>query len=484
MVFLAAMVLAAYYMEEDEDHSGQAYFPQLRGVLGIVEGNGRPPGLGHADDVLWQRWNHWLGMHGFQPTARRGEGGSWKYIEYPLSQCLLRRTDHQRLARLFRNEQAIINSAWDRDQFAARLPVLAQRLGATRLAGLLLDTSEPQRHEGVVDDAYDVFRSPWHEVEDFDTFTVAPLGPRNLEAGLYRRQKDRRGSVEYLIYPRAPRSLQEGGLSVELDGRWHPLQPERPGWFDPLPKPVCPGKRLCLKVRGGSQDVHQLILSDNSFWIFVRDPNGFTNDLATWPTPCQDGEPFVLLARDDLAKPLATLQAQEFLRWQGHPVPTDCEGWSEYHDCQVCRFDWEAAPDLRGAEELVRKLRPAGGTVRLSLEGGLSVPGHNVWLEGFPPAVCVRADTPTARLRVLRLSQNGNPVVQEGEVPTHRLQPLQLAAGDYSIEITTKPRGRASRFVRVTRWDQLEPGLVLRHFDTRLEGWRLRGACLLQPQRV
>ncbi len=179
MVFLAGMVLAAYYMEEDEHRSGQAYFPSLRRVLGIVDGDGRPKGLGQpsrVEEPMWERWNRWLEAHGWQTTARRGEGGSWVYIEYPLSQCLLRRADHQRLARLFRDAGTMIDRSWARDQFAAHLPVLAQRLGATRLAGLLLDTSDPRRHEAIVDDAYEVFRSPWHEAEDFDSFTVAPSG--------------------------------------------------------------------------------------------------------------------------------------------------------------------------------------------------------------------------------------------------------------------------------------------------------------------
>ncbi len=482
MVFLAAMVLAASYMEDDEDHSGQAYYLQLRDVLGLVVSNGRPPGLGNADELFWQRWNRWLETHGGQPTARQGEE-SRKYIEYPLSQCLLRRTDHQRLARLFRDADKIVDRSWNPHQFANHLPLLAQRLGATRLAGLLLDTSDPPRHEAILDDAYEVFRSPWYEVEDFNTFIVASSGPRTMEAGLYRRERDRRGNVDYLIYPRAPRYWQDGSLSVEIDGHCYDLKPERPGWFEPLPGLVHLGNRLSFKINGCSQELSQLVLPDSPFWIFVQDPDGYTNDMATWPTPCQDGEPFLLLAREELAKALATLRDQEFLRWQGDPVPTDFAGWSEYHDCQVCRFDWEDVPELPGAEALLRKLRPAGGTVRLSLEGGLSVPGQNVWLEGFPPAVCIRADAPTAHLRVLSLSKEGNPVVQEAEVTTHSPQGLNLSsAGDYSIEITVNLRGRASRFVRVVRWDQLEPSPVLRPCETPLEEGSLRGACVLPPQ--
>jgi hypothetical protein len=473
------MVLAAYYMEEDEDHSGQAYFPQLRGVLGVVAGKGRPPGLGHDDENCWQRWNRWLETCGHQPTARRGEAGSWRYIEYPLSQCLLRRTDHQRLARLFRDAESIIDRSWDPDQFANHVPVLAQRLGATRLAGLLLDTSDPQRHDAIVEDAYEVFRSPWHEVEDFGNFTVAPSGPRSLEAGLYRQEVDRRGNVEYFIYPRIPRSWQGVNLTVEIAGRWHPLKPERRGWLVPLPDPVRLGKRLSFKINSGSEELDRLILPDNSFWIFVQDPDGYTSDLATWPTPCQDGEPFLLLAREELAKPLRTLRGQDFLRWQGDPVPADFAGWSEYHHCQVCRFDWEAVPDLPGAEALVRKLRPTGGTVRLSLEGGVSVPGKNVWLEGHPPSVCVRADVPTVRLRVRNISLNGTPVVQEGEIPTHMPNPLQLViAGDYLIEATTSSVS-AQRFVRVARWDQLDPGSAVHPYETSIGNLRFSGARLL-----
>ncbi len=227
--------------------------------------------------------------------------------------------------------------------------------------------------------------------------------------------------------------------------------------------------------------MNQLVLADNPFWIFIQDPDGFTNDLATWGTPLP-GEPFILLAHEKLIGPLKELQQHEFLRWQGEPIPADFDGWTEYRDCQVARFDWEAVLDLPGADGLVRALRPAGGTVRLSLEGGLSVPGQNVWLQGFPPSVCVRADAASAQLCVRSLSQNGSPIVQQAEIATHSPHVLQLAAaGNYLIDVRTS-HDSSSRFVRLASWDQLEPGPVFRPFDTPIEAGRLRGACLLPPQ--
>jgi hypothetical protein len=86
VAFLGAMVLAAYYMGEDEETSSINYFKRLRNILHLDEdgeADGRPKGMkAGSEERLWTEWGVWLQKHGFLPTAQRGEG-SKTYINYP-----------------------------------------------------------------------------------------------------------------------------------------------------------------------------------------------------------------------------------------------------------------------------------------------------------------------------------------------------------------------------------------------------------------
>jgi len=115
VAFLSVMVLAANNMVDEEEISEDNYFKGLRAILGLpTSEDGRPPGMkcGIKDEEpLWHEWNNWLMSSGFMPSAHRGRGGRTTYINYPISQSLLRRTDKNRLVQLFSEKQW--TAQWD-----------------------------------------------------------------------------------------------------------------------------------------------------------------------------------------------------------------------------------------------------------------------------------------------------------------------------------------------------------------------------------
>ncbi|MGC1245514.1 MAG: hypothetical protein WA865_04820, partial [Spirulinaceae cyanobacterium] len=107
VAFLAVTVLAAYQMADEEKISEFNYFKRLREILGL-SGSGRLQGMksgSEAEEPLWQIWNNWLWKQGYTPTAQPGNGRRQKFINYPISQCLLRQADQDWLWEFFTNKQ-------------------------------------------------------------------------------------------------------------------------------------------------------------------------------------------------------------------------------------------------------------------------------------------------------------------------------------------------------------------------------------------
>ncbi|NJK82064.1 MAG: hypothetical protein HC914_20295 [Chloroflexaceae bacterium] len=117
IAFLAAMVLAASRMAEDEEEeiASSNYFTRFCEVLNIDQDGGRPLGMrsgAEAEEPLWREWIVWLGEIGLLSSARPGEGAT-RYTSYPISQTLLRGTDRDRLRRLF--QELHWPESWDVD---------------------------------------------------------------------------------------------------------------------------------------------------------------------------------------------------------------------------------------------------------------------------------------------------------------------------------------------------------------------------------
>ena len=165
VAFLAAMVLAAHRMigEETEDLiiSQINYFTRLRQVLGLpTEGGGRPDGLQQTgiEESLWQIWNQWLIGNGWLPSAERGHAIPNKYINYPLSQALLREGDKITIERLLRQKEKLrqVSHVWDGDTLGSW--VRRQQFSSKYLRELIQE-SDFRRYEAITDAIYEVYIS-------------------------------------------------------------------------------------------------------------------------------------------------------------------------------------------------------------------------------------------------------------------------------------------------------------------------------------
>src|SRR5262249_42532244 len=117
--FLSAMVLAAHDMGDDTAAGELNYFYRLRrGFNPRSEEHGMPNWLTDAygqrlEESLWLSWNDWLLANGWESTAVHGNPNT-KYINFPISQALLRDGDRERLANLYRDHLDVSQRSWDR----------------------------------------------------------------------------------------------------------------------------------------------------------------------------------------------------------------------------------------------------------------------------------------------------------------------------------------------------------------------------------
>ncbi len=307
VAFLAAMVLAAHYMigEETEGEiiSQINYFKRLRQVLGLSdEETGRPEGLLPAgiEEDLWLIWNRWLIGNGWLHSAEHGQSNYNKFINYPLSQALLREADQEVLERLFRQQvnSGQLSRVCDRDTIS--FWVRNQQFGSRHLRDLIQE-SDFRRYEAVTDAVFEVYTSiDWDQ--EFDaTSGIRQIGKRRMTAHLYRVEDGVMGDVKYYIYPRQPRQLGGETLTVVHNNSVYPLREERQGWFMPLKWRVDPAGGVSYEVRGHPQ-IKELMLPERKFWILTCDPENETSGVfAGWKHPGL-GENFILLCKKERNK--------------------------------------------------------------------------------------------------------------------------------------------------------------------------------------
>ena len=336
VAFLAAMVLAAHYMiseEIDDEIILQTnYFKRLREVLGLpIEDGKRPEGLlpYGVEEGLWQSWNHWLIDNGWLHSAEQGQSTYNKYINYPLSQALLREADQEVLERLFRLKErdGTLSRVCDRDTigFWVRNQLPSPDFGSKHLRDLIQD-SDFRRYDVITNTIYDVYLSIDWDQEMETERDIRSVRQRRMTAHLYRIEDGMIGDIEYYLYPRQPMKFGGGSLEIVHNGSIHPLREERQGWFMPL-WPVDPAGGMLYEVRGHSQ-IKELVLPERNFWVLVRDPeNEDSGIFADWGRPGL-GETFILLCRREYAEQMEFFKDEALLNWD-HSFPID-EEWIEY----------------------------------------------------------------------------------------------------------------------------------------------------------
>lgn len=447
LAFLAAMVLAASRMAEDEEISSSNYFARFCEVLDIDQDSGRPLGMrfgAEAEEPLWRELVVWLGEIGLISSARPGEGAT-RYINYPISQTLLRRTDRERLRRLFRE------SNWRDGLDVDTLMRLVRRETPylTKHLRTLLD-DQSQRAQAIAEAIYEVYEACGSDVSL--SLTSDQARRYNLLADLWRSEDFLSGTVEYLLYPRSPRRQQFDAVVVDIDGRQYSLVPERPGRYMPLcainEQQLNQGARYPIKQPA---ELEALILPHRTFWILSPDPNNPESGVyASWGT-VPLGTPFIILCRRELISDLEKLRTERLLEWNGEPraCPSLTE-WVEVIDCMVISPTWDGVEIEHS--DLHEALRPKE-RLSIGLSGGLRAP-QGGWLAGLGPQVTIFGFPREAEFRVIRISDNQ--MIIEDTRPMN--QPFEVAwptPGDYFVEAVAETR-TSQRLVKIVDWDELE----------------------------
>ena len=473
VAFLAAMVLAAHRMvgedTEDETIAQINYFKRLRQVFGVpAEEGGRPDGLQPAgvEESLWQSWNWWLIQNGLLPSAEKGESTNYAYINYPLSQALLREGDRKSVERLFREREKSgqLGRVWDRDTVGSWI---RDQVLSLRHLRELIQESDFKRYDAITDAIYDIYISiDWDQASP-EHLTVQ----RRLTAGLYRVEDFIRGIVDYRLYPRQPRQLQNKTLEVIQNGRTHLLIAERLGWFLPL---WCadPAGGMSYEVRGHPQ-INELILPERKFWILVRDPeNEASGVFAGWRHPGL-GETFLLLCRKEYVNQMEIFKQEALLKWD-HDFSIN-DDWVEYRECMILSPSWEGI--IPQHQDLYDALKPTVSAT-ISLKGGLRVPNQSGYLEGYAPEMTIIAFDDSVELKLLDVSRPDEPIMDEIVKTNQPINYPDLGSGDYLIKAYNLGKLATQRGFRIAPWDSLDCRQPKEAFSVEVEKFRLQGAII------
>lgn len=456
IAFLGLCVLAAYYMANEEEISDSNYFQRLNQLLGVSASSNSPRSQGmkfggKSEEPLWQEWNSWLLRQAFQYSACRGKGAN-KFINYPISQCLLRQADKDRLISLFAEKQ------WKRELDSSilfsQIKREAQQNGlASHLNQLMLH--ERQRYEALAELIHGVYQQ-WLAQGCTTLDKVHYQGrswSRSLFAGLYRTEGQFSGSVEYFLYPQQQRGRLLENLTIEYQNKHYLLRHDRNGWYLPLTEPL-----TIHHLENGAKyfiiynpQIEQLILPSRDFWILIGDPeNSDSSDFASWGTPPL-GTHFILLCKQKLYKDLELLKDEKLINWSGEPQPlNDHPNWIELHQCMVISQAWDGVfieyQELKDALQPLEKLS-------ISLSGGLRVPNENAWLANYPPQITIFGFSRKVAFKIINLSTEQ--VVSETSEKTNLpISPKNLERGTYLLKATFEEES-VEKYLRLLSWSDL-----------------------------
>jgi hypothetical protein len=469
--FLCSMVLAAARMADQGEISQINYFRRLRNVLGLADAGGRPPGMeGGAEEAVWQAWNRYLRGRGFVPTARRGDDEPHKFVNYPISQTLLRRADKDRLFRLFADKGWVAD--WDAETVLARVRQETARLTQHLRDDLLRGRGD--RLLAVAEAIHDLY-SVWKESPDLDRLATGSLG-RSLTiiAGLLRIPDPIFDVVGYYVYPRTPRGRGIDRIVVRDGDAARVLRVDRQGWFEILGEAtesaIDNGWRYPIEE---PEELAQLVLPRRDFWVLVPDPEDPESGVyATWGRPPL-GTPFVVLCRGYLLHQLDHLRRERLIDYVDAPQPVMSSGsWHEVRHCMVVSSAWSGV--FIENREFLDALKPIVA-LSIGLDGGIRMRGATGWLCGYGPAVTVFGFETAVDLIVF--DEDDIPVYETSSRANVQLDVPWPEPGTYRIEARSSG-ATAERLVAIWRWDDLRIAEVPDRHYLPLGDYRLCGAAL------
>jgi hypothetical protein len=472
VVFLAVMVIAALQMADEEEYSHANYFVRLRGVLGLPDGPGRPPGLDTGtEESLWKEWTSWLSEKGYLSSARRGKGNYNKFTNYSLSQALLRRTDKNRLCKLFDEMK------WNRDWDAETLGVYVRREADNLSMHLQKILHDPPRYQAIINDMYELYEG-WRK-GDYDcqiSGRTVQQQQRHLSAAIYRTEDI--SGITYFLYPRSPRRQQFDDIQVAISDQIVTFRKERQGWY----MPQHPLSAAEVEQGASFQIVHPssletLTLPQKPFWILIPDPeNPDSGVYAAWGRP-QPGTYFIILCRHELVPQLEHLRNEHLIEWSGSPQPCPMlTNWVEIHQCSVISPVWEGVEIAD--QDLYEKLCPRN-SLNITLSGGLRVPGKGGWLEEHGPQITIFGSQSEVDV-IIKWTGNDVPFYEHTQRTNEPFTVPWPRAGDYLIEI---PKFESEHPVTIKKWEELDLSIPDSLEKIQVGNWSLCGAFIEEEMK-
>lgn len=481
VAFLGATVLAAYQMGDEEEISQiqLKYFSRLRELLGW-NGDGRPRGMKTGDEkALWEEWNKWLERQGFLLSAHSGTG-KYKYINYPISQTLLRCIDKNQLVKLFHQKQW--KKRWDAQTLFTFIRCEAANF-SKHLRNLL--TEEYQHRETVAEAIYEVYEQ-WQEEGYSQPGTRGSRSwNRNIFAGLYRAETNPfLGVVDYLFYPKQRRGQKLESVEVQCQNEVHTLRidEQRPGWYFPAwsisANELDDGCEYKIK---DPLDRGVVILPYRDFWILIPDPdNPDSGVYASWGKPSLD-VPFILLCKQEILPDIQRLRDRGLLNCDS-PIPAfNNSSWFEIHQCQIISLDgedWEQV--FINNQELKDALQPVD-RLWIGFSGGLRDRNMGAWVEGYSPNITLFSRYQNqATLQIIRTSDNQNMIHNIYQTGTPISHKKNLSPGNYIFKMTCAGESK-QRNLQIIGWDELsietpkQPEWGLINCDYKISG------CVIDP---
>jgi hypothetical protein len=457
VAFLGLMVLAAHRMVGDDEISPINYFSRLTEQLGVRPSNSgnRPAGLGTGDEeVLWIEWNRWLQMHGWEPTAALGPEGPRKYLNYVLTQALIRDDDKIYLQKQFRENQGAHGITHSMDE--VRLAGWLQRANSITRRYLRdgFRNSDPRRAAAFYEAAYRVYEDTnWKGGGLGATFQRS----RVINAGLMR-SVSLAGQVNYRLYLSQPTNWIPRPLEIDSpSGIPLRLIPDRSGYFKSLwdQEPFV-REPVRMKLLGDAL-LEAVVFPAREFWILTADPEDPTGAFATWEKfPSLLGQKFILICSREggqkVQQEMKKFRDGGLLNWDSGPH-TIRDRIDEYRGCMILSSGWDGVVPSEECVGLYEALKPKQFAT-LSLSDGIRAPGQNAWLVGTPPLVTIYGFEEEFQLRLLAGESEVFARSQERQQPA-RLE-SGLPAGIYSLEVKWNDQLLYSRSFRLIDWEEME----------------------------
>ena len=485
IAFLGAMALAAHRMDSDDAAAENNYFTRLREVLGLpTDEFGRPTGLfpPAPEERLWDNLNDWIRTNGWVSSAERGSDMPSKFINYPMSQSLLRQGDKARLTDRLRSE---LSKGLDWEQIAVWFLQSATEFPTNYLRNLAMEArvTTGERFEAIVNAVYEVYSQvEWSQSRSIANRGDRERNPQRLMAGLYRESDVIWGTVDYFLYPRPMHRLNARELHVSNGNECIQLQEERTGRFRPLPWRVDPAGNKTYEVQGTS-NISELALPSRDFWVLIRDPFDESSGIfASWGKP-NLGEQFLLLCRRQYEQQMDMLRNGSLLEWeQAQALNEPYEGWLEYRGCKVLSPNW--ADGGSGYENSLFKELTPRVKASISLRGGLKIVGQrDSWMVDHLPEFVVNSNGAQV-VRINDVSRPNLSLIEQEVDAGASIELPSLQPGEYSVEVFVSGRRADKRHMRVLSWESLDAVNPPQTFGMKVGDHTLRGGILLRDAEI